>query len=357
MAIPSGSDHRPPVVLLTGATGWLGRRLVCALTEGLPDYPRVFQTPGAIRALVPAGEDTRELRARGIEPVFGDLRDSDALRSLTQRAEGGVLIHVAGVVHPPGRTALFDEVNHRGTVRLLDAARAGGLARMVVMSSNSPMGANASPNALMTEESPYNPYMEYGRSKWRMEEALRRAMEAGGRPDIVIIRAPWFYGPEQPPRQTLFFHLVRKGKFPIVGDGNNKRSMSYTDNLAHGLLLATTHRAAPGQIFWMADERAYAMNEIVSTVADVLRSDFGLTVSNRRPRVPGVVSDVARLTDRLIQGVGLYHQQIHVLSEMNLTIACSIEKAKAMLGYRPIIGLREGMRRSVAWCLESGARI
>ena len=55
--------------------------------------------------------------------------------------------------------------------------------------------------------------------------------------------------------------------------------------------------------------------------------------------------------------VGLYNQKIHVLSEMNKTIACSVEKARGELGYRPGVELREGMRRSIAWCLENGQEL
>jgi nucleoside-diphosphate-sugar epimerase len=45
---------------------------------------------------------------------------------------------------------------------------------------------------------------------------------------------------------------------------------------------------------------------------------------------------------------------VHVLGEMNKTIACSVERAKAELGWEPGPGLREGMRRSVEWCLANG---
>ena len=55
--------------------------------------------------------------------------------------------------------------------------------------------------------------------------------------------------------------------------------------------------------------------------------------------------------------MGLYHQKIHVLSEMNRTIACTIDKARRELGYAPTVGLEEGMRRSIRWVLENGGEI
>jgi nucleoside-diphosphate-sugar epimerase len=190
-----------------------------------------------------------------------------------------------------------------------------------------------------------------------METSLLAAHRIGATPEIVIVRAPWFYGPGQPPRQSLFFKMVRDGKFPIVGTGQNRRSMAYTDNLAQGILLAAASPAADGEVFWIADQRPYPMVEIINTVATVLREDFGMTVSNRQLHLPNLVADAARLADMTLQAVGLYNQGIHVLSEMNLTIACSIDKATRILGYAPAIQLREGMRRSVAWCLENGINI
>jgi nucleoside-diphosphate-sugar epimerase len=198
--------------------------------------------------------------------------------------------------------------------------------------------------------------MGYGRSKMAAEQAVRETGESG-LIETVIVRAPWFYGPGQPPRQTQFFTMIRKGTFPLLGDGNNRRSMTYVDNLCQGLMLGERCEQACNQAFWIADARPYSMNEIVDTVETVLKRDFGIAVSGKRTRVPSITSDLARLCDRILQSVGLYDQRIHVLSEMNLTIACSIEKATRQLGYQPAIALEEGMRRSIEWVLEEGMTI
>jgi nucleoside-diphosphate-sugar epimerase len=74
-------------------------------------------------------------------------------------------------------------------------------------------------------------------------------------------------------------------------------------------------------------------------------------------RLPGLASGVAWCVDWLLQSVGLYHQKIHVLSEMNKTIACSIALAEREIGYRPRVDLEEGMRRSIRWMLDNGQRL
>ena len=291
----------------------------------------------------------------GVITVRGDVTKPDTLTPFVAGARGATLFHCAGIIHPR-RAAEFEAVNASGTRHVLDAAIRGGVRRFIHTSSNSPFGANPRRDHLFTEDAPYRPYMGYGRSKMAAEQAVRETGESG-LIETVIVRAPWFYGPGQPPRQTQFFTMIRKGTFPLLGDGNNRRSMTYVDNLCQGLMLGERCEQARNQAFWIADARPYSMNEIVDTVETVLKRDFGIAVSGKRRRVPSITSDLARLCDRLLQSAGLYDQRIHVLSEMNLTIACSIEKARQQLGYQPAIALEEGMRRSIEWVLQQGITI
>ena len=198
----------------------------------------------------------------------GDLRDPAVSANLTSGAGGAVLYHAAGVIHPR-RARDFIDINVTGTQRLLDAAISAGVRRAVIVSSNSPIGTNASPHEVFDESSPYHPYMGYGRSKMLMELHVRE-LQSRGSIETVIVRPPWFYGPYQPPRQTLFFEMVRDGKGPVVGGGNNMRSMAYIDNLCQGLLLAGSSERANGETYWIADERPYSMNEILDTIERLL---------------------------------------------------------------------------------------
>jgi nucleoside-diphosphate-sugar epimerase len=343
--------------IVTGATGWLGRRVVRALTEGHAEMGEIGRGGEQVRMLVAPDEEASDLTALGAKAVIGDIRDPAAARALVAGVDGGTVIHLAGVIHPRTSVREFVEVNVQGTRHVVEAAGAAGARRIVVMSSNSPIGVSRNPVEVFDEDSPYRPYMGYGRSKRAMEEWLRGRMCALGLPEITIVRAPWFYGPEQPARQTRFFTMIKRGGFPLMGRSENRRSMGYVDSLAYGILLAAAAPQAAGRIYWLADSRAYPMHEIIDTVRAVLRDDFGFAVKPNTVHVPSFVSDVARLADWAIQAVGRYHQEIHVLSEMNLTISCTIERAKRELGYQPLTDLREGMRRSVAWVLDHGGTI
>src|SRR5881296_2702547 len=120
-------------VLVTGALGWLGRGLLHALTDGLPDY-EALATPDPDVQI--RGLDLASGRADGdrVELTAGDLRSPADCARFCDGAAGGI-IH-------PGRVREFYEVNVEGTRNLLAAAAAAGVRRAVIMSSNSPCGCN-----------------------------------------------------------------------------------------------------------------------------------------------------------------------------------------------------------------------
>jgi len=347
------------LTLLTGAPGWLGSRLVQASLEGLDGIPSLPDPDGPrrVRCLVMPNLDGSSLGpADRVQVVRGDLRDREAVKALCRDAAGAILFHCAGLVHPARFVRELYEVNVDGTRRLLQAAEEAGVRRAVVLSSNSPAGTNPRREDRFDEQSPYRPYMAYGQSKMLMERAVHE-FQARGKLETVIVRPTWFYGPGQPQRQTAFLRMIKNGSAPILGDGGNLRSMTYIDNLCQALLLCEHSPGANGQTYWVSDRRAYSMNEIVDTVERLMENEFGLAVAHKRLRLPSLAGEVAGLADGLIQKLGLYQQKIHVLSEMNKNIACSVEKAERELGYAPTVELEEGMRRSLAWCRAQGIHL
>ena len=344
-------DH-PDVTIVTGAGGWLGTALMSALTD--PDGSAFRR--GQIRPFVRTRVEADAMTALGanVRPVVGDLRRGPDLDRLFDRLTGTVdVIHTAGVIHPRN-VAEFTEVNTEGTRSALTRARAHGIRRFVHVSSNSPFGTNSHPGDRFRNDEPYHPYYGYGRSKMEAELAVHDAVVDGL--DAVMVRPPWFYGPHQPPRQTTFFTMVRTGMFPVFGGGGQARSMVFVDNLVDGVLRAELVATPPGRGWWIADARPYTVSEIVDTVGRALR-DEGYDVTPNRVRLPGVVAQLAERADALIQRTGRYHQQIHVLGEMNKNIACSIDVARAELGYEPAVELYDGMRRSIRWCREQGLEL
>jgi nucleoside-diphosphate-sugar epimerase len=281
------------------------------------------------------------------------VRDPTVVDELFDGIGRASVIHAAAVIHPARSVRELFDVNVGGTQLVLDRARRVGAARFVHVSSNSPFGANHSTDDRFDEDSQFAPYMAYGRSKLEAEQLVQRSYDRG---DLatVIVRPPWFYGPFQPERQTTFLSAVRRGRFPLVGPGTQRRSMVYTGNLVQGVLLAEVVEAAPGHAYWIADAEPYALREVLDTVRRALEAE-GLAVSSRRPiPVPRIAGIVAEKLDAIAQAAGRYVQVLHVLGELKDTIACDISRARKELGYEPTVALYDGMRASVRWCLERG---
>lgn len=345
---PPSRRDAPDLTVVTGAAGWFGRALVAALLD--PEGP--FARAGRVRALIGPDDDRAVLPHHPrLDVVGGDVRSTAGVADLFAGV-GGVtdVVHAAGVIHP-ATTGDFVEVNTRGTQNVAAAARRAGVRRFVHVSSNSPFGTNAHPGDRFRNDEPYHPYLGYGRSKMLAERRLLDEVGAGL--DAVIVRPPWFYGPHQPARQTTFFTMVRTGRFPIVAGGRQRRSMVYVDNLVQGVVAAELTDTPAGRGWWIADAEPYEITEIVAAVKAAL-ADAGLDVAARQARLPGLASAVAERLDRVIQATGRYNAQLHVLGELGHTIACDISVARSELGYHPEIGLAEGMRRSVRWCLDQG---
>jgi nucleoside-diphosphate-sugar epimerase len=322
-------------VLVTGAPGWLGTRLIEMLRENNRQ----------IRCLTYPGADDNYLKTLEVEVFKGDLSIPETLRG---SCEGiSTVFHCAGIIHPERIKDLY-KINVDGTKNILEESIENGVERFIYVSSNSVGGISVSEDRLMEESDAPRPYKHYGISKYMAEQLVNRAFE-NGKIKTTIIRPCWFYGIRQPPRQTTFFKMIKKGNPIIFGNGNNLRSMSYIDNVVDALLLVEKKDVSTGKTYWIADKEPYPTIEIYETIAKLLE------VKEFHPRfVPKAISTICELADTFIQGMGYYVKEVHVAGEMDKNIACSIKKAREELGYEPRIGLEEGMRRSIRWCLDNG---
>ena len=321
-------------IFITGAPGWLGNKTV--------DY---FTRKHNVTALVLPYMDARHLEKMGAKIVRGDITKPETLRGVMDNSD--YVLHIAGIIHPPfSKLNLVYKINTEGTKNMLKAAIDSDVKRFVYISSNSAQGIQRYRDELLKEDMPCRPYMAYGKSKKLAEEAVMRAHHDGL--ETVILRPCWFYGPGQPARQTKLIKMIKEGKVPLFGDGQNLRSMSYLDNTIQGMELALTKKKANGNIYWITDEKPYTTIEIYETIADILG------VPLRVRKIPGFFADIAEIMDKVIQALGFYEINIHVAGEMNKNIACSIEKAKKELGYKPRISLRKGMEISIDWARQHG---
>jgi len=333
------------MILITGANGWLGLNLVEAICKGKTEKWGLKKDK--IRAFILKGSPQDKLRniSNDIEIIEGDIINKKDLEYFMSSSNDSYLFHTVGVIHPK-RIKDFYIVNRDGTSNLLEIASMGSIKRVIIMSSNSPIGCNPNNQHKFDESSPYNPYMNYGRSKMEME-LIAKEYFSNNRIDLTLIRSPWFYGPYQPARQKIFFEMIMEGKVPILGDGNNHRSMAYTENIVQGMVLAAINSIASGKIYWIADSEPYSMNNIIETIESLLENKFGMECDHGRMRLPSIIGTISEKIDLYLQKIGIYNQKIHVLSEMNKNISCSVELAKQELGYNPEFSIQNGMLKSL----------
>ena len=328
-------------LVVTGAAGWFGQSFLDLLSTR--DVP--------VRAVVRQPADVPMVRRihPGAQVYVADLR-TDA-QAVFDGLTDCQVVHAAGVIHPR-HVEDFRTVNVDATRAVLEASIAAGLTRFVHLSSNSAIGTNPTAFEVFHDNEPYDPYMAYGRSKMAGEVLVRTGLEDAGVPGVVL-RPPWFYGRHQPQRQARFLKSVRSGTFPMIGTGDNRRSMVDVDTLAVAAWRALTADTAGVRSYWVADAQPYSMNDVVAAVWDAAELE-GLPVTRRVLRLPAIAGSVAERLDGFLQRRGRYIQEIHVAGELDKTIACEVKGAVRDLGFDPATDLVEGMRRSYRWGLDHG---
>jgi nucleoside-diphosphate-sugar epimerase len=324
-------------ILITGASGWLGKRVIRMILAEENFFKNYLGENFIIKCFIKKNENFI-LNNQRILIFNGDLKNNIDICKFFEKERNYIFIHLAGVIHPKFFTKDFWDINVNSAETINNILIKQECDKAIIVSSNSPFGANQN-NQPFDENSPYRPYMKYGRSKMLMEKIFKKNKKA------IILRAPWFYGPGQPKRQNDFYKMVIKGIFPIFNKGKNIRSMVHVDNLAYAVFKAIQLVNTEIRIFWISDSNNYSFNEIIEIIKHVYRDKPGFSVSNKNLYLPNFISNFARLADYVLQSLGFYNQKIHVLSECNLDIFCDISLAKKVLHFQPKFSLKDGVEQ------------
>ena len=151
------------------------------------------------------------------------------------------VLHVAGLVHQPQtkndpvQAEAYDRINHQLAVETAQKAKAEGVRQFLFMSSASVYGLDAPVGKviMITKETPLNPRDNYGISKKKAEESLRKLQD--GRFKVAILRPPMIYGKGRKGNYQTMAKLARK--LPVFPKVRNQRSMLYMENLAEFIRL------------------------------------------------------------------------------------------------------------------------
>lgn len=318
------SAAAPGRVLVTGATGFIGRCFTELLDQRGIGYRR------ALRA--PHGGQTDDVVVGDIGP---DTDWSAALRDID------VVVHLAGRAHVLKEQSAnpreeFMRVNAAGTGALAAASAAAGVRRMVFVSSIGVLGRES--ETPLRNDSPPRPHNDYAESKLAGEESALSA--AQGRLEVAIVRPPLVHGPGVPANFARLLAWVDR-QIPLpLGAVKNRRSLVAADNLCDLLLLTTTHPAAAGGRFLVSDDHTLSTPDLMREIGALLK---------RRVRLlPVPVS--------LMYGLGSLAGVRGQLVQLCGSLEVDLGGTRSRLGWQPPVPFREALRRTADWYLASRGR-
>jgi len=331
-------------VLLTGANGFVGSHILDQLCAA--ERPGSAVTPLSVRVLLRKTSRTRFIEARlpEVEARYGTLADADSVREAMRGVD--CVIHCAGKTKAV-RAAEYDAVNLEGTRNVVSAVNAEQatvkhLVHISSLAANRPAGADAPAR----ETDAPQPVSEYGRSKLRAEEAVRRSCEA----PYTILRPAAVYGPRD--RDFLpVFKAVRWGLMPLIGGGRLPLSLVYAGDVAAAALRCLGDPAAHGKTYHLAAPEP-------CTTQDFLR-EIAAAMNVRALRLPipfALLYPVCIAQELLARVTG----KPNILSRQKLAEmkavgwVCSVELIRRDLQFTAATTLREGIARTIAWYKQNG---
>jgi UDP-N-acetylglucosamine/UDP-N-acetyl-alpha-D-glucosaminouronate 4-epimerase len=265
----------------------------------------------------------------GVEFLEGDLAEMP----VCERAVHGVdfVLHQAAIPSVPRSVkdpVTSNRANIDASVNILVAARDAGVKRLVYAGSSSAYGNT--PTLPKREDMPTNPLSPYALQKLVAEQYCQMFTSLYGF-ETVTIRYFNVFGPRQDPGSpysgviSLFSTAVLEGRRPtIFGDGEQTRDFTYVANVVDGVLRACDAPEAAGEVINVATGSRISLNGLLQTLNAIAGTNVEAVYAD--PRVGDVRDSVADIT-----------------------------KATALLGYRPLVALEEGLKRTLAWARTESA--
>ena len=318
-------------VVVTGAGGFLGSHVVERL---LADGDRV-------RALVRARNVPSWLTRSGAEVIVGDVTDRALQAALCRDVD--VLVHAASLVTEVAVTdAEYFRVNAEASEGLARQAAAAGVSRMVFVGSTSVHRPNT--GKALDEQSPVDPEDAYGASKAEAERRLRAVSGETGL-TIVVVRPSRIYGPRDTSLARVFRAIARR-RFMLVGDCAAEVDFVYVTDVVEALRAAAARGSG---IYLVGGPERVSLERFFREVAAAL--DRRLP-SVRLPVRPAVAASawIARAYAALGREPPVAPKRFAFFRNSRVVDG---SRARAELGYRPAIGVRDGVARSARWYREA----
>ena len=313
-------------ILVTGANGFVGQRLVQALD----------QAGCSVRCAVRDNKLVNSSDARQ-SIVVGDINENTEWA--TSLAGVDTVVHLAARVHVMNDDSVdplreFRSVNVEGTVKLAGKAADAGVRRLIYLSSIKVNGEQTGyeDRAVFMENDLAEPCDPYAISKHEAEVQLRE-IERDSNLEVVIIRPPLVYGPGVKANFYKLLSWVNKGiPLPLLSIKNN-RSMVSVFNLVDLIKTCIDHPQAAGETFLVSDGDDLSTAELIQHIAKAMDKPARLF----------------SLPEWVLNSVGKVTGKSEELRRLCGSLQVDISKAERVLGWAPSVSVDEGIRRTVEW--------
>lgn len=321
------------MILVTGATGFVGSALVRRLAEKMP-----------VRAAARSREALDRLHLSG--GCFpGDLSSAQDWGPAMDGVD--CLIHCAARVHVMAEDALdplaeFRRVNVDGTMQLARQAAASGIRRFIFISSIKVNGEHTLKNQAFFADQLPAPLDPYGVSKREAEDGLRALAKETGM-EVVIIRPPLVYGPGVKANFRAMMKALWRGlPLPLGSVVENRRSLVALDNLVDLIVTCIDHPAAANQTFLVSDGEDLSTAGLLQRMGDAL---------GRPARLIPVPPMLLMVGAKIIGRSG-------VAQRLCGSLQVDISKTRELLDWSPPVSVGEALRKTAEhWLKVNAARI
>jgi UDP-glucose 4-epimerase len=313
----------PEIVLVTGASGFIGR----ALVKMLSSINDCTVRSAVRRSVLESGNSENFV-------VTGDLLPNTNWTSALTGV--GVVVHTAARVHAMASSAErtqpeYQIANVEGTINLAKQAAAMGVKRFVFISSAKVLGERSHVSMALVEGDEYLPHDDYAKSKTAAELGLVAVSEISGM-ELVIVRPPVVYGAGVRSNFRMLMKAVSRGLPLPFGMVTNRRSLIALDNLVDFIATCVTHPAAANQIFMVSDGEDLSTPDLVRRIALAM---------GRPARLFPFPVEWLRVGATIVSR-GETYQRLCGNLQLN------ISKAHRMLNWTPSTTVEEGLRKAVA---------
>ncbi len=310
-------------ILVTGGAGFIGSHLCERLLDDQTEVICLdnFDSFYDPRIKIKNVEEVKKKYPERFELIMGDIRNPEHLQETFRKNQIDLVVHLAaraGVRPSISDPLLYQDVNIRGTIALLESCRAHGIKNFIFASSSSVYGENQ--RVPFTEEDlDIQPISPYGATKRAGELHCYSYHHLYGM-NIACLRFFTAYGPRQRPEMAIhkFTRLIDRGeKIPIYGDGSSRRDYTYIDDLIDGILAVIRYHQG-FEIYNLGESQTTSLKELIRLIEEAFGKKAAVEMLESQP------------------------------GDVSVTYA-DITKAKRMLNYQPRVKMEEGIQRFVDW--------